>query len=450
MGAQLLVTPEYGLTGFPGSNRDEWWDYAVDIPDLEPGNLIRRNPCLQAGDFPEVMRRLSCMARANRVVLIVGLIDLKHCWPDSYPGCELSRDGSLLFNTALGFDADGAYIAKYHKSNLWGEHAVDAGRDCVLPEFHSTELDTSFGIFVCADLINAWPALDLVGKGIHHFVMPLSWSNEMLQMQPLPWIQAWSKLMNVTVAAANARSPFSQSGSGIFSAGVPLAVAYDLLAKTQDDLVVASVPEYSAPRSLPVTCPTPVPHTAALKPHGSPWLTYQLNMSVGHHHVSVCSNYQPGFADGPTCCDVTYTSQAPGKGYAVVLLSGVDVAPGIEPWAGEACAVVPCPDGAADCLSYPKEVLLHHKPSWFGEFSHVELHVKFSAPQLVFPQVLAGDGLLSPSDWQLESTGRASYRLALSGDTAQQLVSLQLYGRQYMKDPDASQKCPCVPPSLWL
>ena len=33
-GVQLLVTPEYGLTGFPGSVRSQWWDYAIDIPDF--------------------------------------------------------------------------------------------------------------------------------------------------------------------------------------------------------------------------------------------------------------------------------------------------------------------------------------------------------------------------------------------------------------------------------
>ena len=109
----------------------------------------------------------------------------------------------------------------------------------------------SFGVFVCADLINAWPALELVDKGIQHFVMPLSWSNEMFQMQPLPWIQAWSKLMNVTIAAANSRSPTS-SGSGIFSSGVPLAVVYDLSTRQADELAVANT--RLTPRSRSESC----------------------------------------------------------------------------------------------------------------------------------------------------------------------------------------------------
>jgi len=447
-GVQLLVTPEYGLTGFPGSVRSQWWDYAIDIPDLPPD--VRPVPCMEAMKFPAIVKKLSCIARKYRLVFVVGLIDLKRCSLEPYPGCEHSRDGSLLFNTALALDADGAYIAKYHKANLWGEHAADAGSSCVLPEFFSKELNMSFGVFVCADLINAWPALELVDKGIQHFVMPLSWSNEMFQMQPLPWIQAWSKLMNVTIAAANSRSPTS-SGSGIFSSGVPLAVVYDLSTRQADELAVANTPGSLPGPGLKAVCPTDLSRTAALKPHGSQWLTYQLDMSVGSHHASVCSNYQPGFADGPTCCNVTYTSKAAGKGYVLVLLNGLDFAPGIEPWAGEACAVLPCSEGADDCLSYPAEALSRHKPSWFGEFSAVELQVTFSVPQLVFPQVLSGDGLLSPSEWHLQ-TAAASYRhrLRLSSTAAEELLSLQLYGRPFMKDPGASQKCPCTLRSLDL
>ena len=37
------------------------------------------------------------------------------------PGCASSRDGRLQFNTAVAFDSDGAFVAKAHKQNLWGE-----------------------------------------------------------------------------------------------------------------------------------------------------------------------------------------------------------------------------------------------------------------------------------------------------------------------------------------
>ena len=446
-GVKLLVTPEYGLTGFPGPDRNQWWDYAVDIPDP-----ARDNPCFEATKFPETVRRLSCMAWSYGVVLVAGLIDMKHCSLQHYPGCERSRDGWLLFNTALAFDADGAYIAKYHKANLWGEHAVDAGSECALPTFFSAELNMSFGIFVCADLVNVWPALELVNSGVQHFLMPLSWSNEMFQMQPLPWIQAWSKRMNVTIAAANARTRGSSTGSGIFSSGAPLAVIYNL-SGAADELATASVSSPS-PRDPPAVCPTRLPGSAAVRPHGSQWLTYQLDMSPGSHHVNVCSNYQPGFADGPTCCSVSYTSTAAGQGYVLVLLNGLDFAPGIESWAAEACSVLPCPDdGATDCLSYPTEALLNHKPSWFGKFSYVQLRATFSAPQMVFPQVLSGpERLLPPSEWHLENAGSkaTSYSLSLSGKSAEELVTLQLYGRPYPKDPSSGQKCPCMPSSLWL
>jgi len=447
-GVQVMVTPEYGLTGFPGADRSWWWDYAVDIPDLDTSGS-HPNPCLEVSHFPHIITELSCLARDNHVVLIVGLIDMKDCSrPGSPLECRWSRDGWLLFNTVLAFDSDGAYLAKYHKANLWGENAVDPGKDCKLAEFVPKEIKLSFGLFVCADLIHAWPALDLVSRGIRHFVMPLSWSNEMSQMQPLPWIQAWSKAMNVTIAAANARSQGSESGSGIFANGVVMAQAYNLETDA-DELVMASVQEESS-HSPPKVCPVPSQQVQAMRPHWSQWLSYQLNMSKGNHSISVCSNYQPGFSDGPTCCSLSYTSKAEGKGYVLAVLNGLDLASGIESWAGEACAVLPCPaDGVTDCLSYPTSALAKHGPNSFGQFSKIDLTVKFSMPQMVFPQVLAGPRrLLDPAQWHWETAGLLS-RVMLSDEAAGELISLQLYGRPYSKDPDSDVKCPCEPADIW-
>lgn len=104
---------------------------------------------------------------------------------------------------------------RYHKANLWYESALDAAKECAPKSFRLRGVQVPFGIFICADLIHAWPILAL--PGVRHFVMPLSWSNEMAQMQPLGWQQAMSTKLGVLLAA-NTRSN-STSGSGIFAAG---------------------------------------------------------------------------------------------------------------------------------------------------------------------------------------------------------------------------------------
>lgn len=220
LGAQLLVTPEYGITGYPGSDRIAWFAYAADVPEVTEPRVDLCARWSGGAAVPRIVGRLSCMAREHRLALVASVIDRKDCARSpSYPGCDGSRDGSLLFNTDVVFDSDGALLAKYHKANLWGEYAIDAASDCRAVTFTPRALNVSFGVFTCADLIHAWPALHLVRLGVRHFVMPLAWSNEMAQMQAEGWLQSWSRVANATLLAANARSRGTETGSGIFSRG---------------------------------------------------------------------------------------------------------------------------------------------------------------------------------------------------------------------------------------
>eukprot|EP00913_Durusdinium_trenchii_P004687 g4352.t1 len=130
-GAQLLVTPEDGITGFR-MQREAWWPYAFDLPpapmDQPPCDANRGH----GASVPWVLQRLSCMAREHQVALVASLIDLKDCskQPD-YPGCPVPsrRDGKLLLNTAVVLDRDGCFLQKYHKANLWYEAALDASKE---------------------------------------------------------------------------------------------------------------------------------------------------------------------------------------------------------------------------------------------------------------------------------------------------------------------------------
>lgn len=428
-GAKLVVTPEDGLTSFVGNQRALWWDYAASLP--EPGEAAAQLPCLEASVWWP-LRRLSCMALRHQVALVASLIDMKDCKEEpDFPGCDSSRDGWLLLNTAVVLDRDGRLLQKYHKANLWFEAALDESKECSPKTFSISGFEeVPFGIFICADLIHAWPPLELVNKGVRHFVMPLSWTNEMAQMQPLGWQQAWSYQMQAVLLAANTRSS-SCSGSGIYVQGEAKAVAYDLEANT-DQLLVAEVPLHLLePAPSPIGCPTS--GTKLLPVEGSKWKSFQLDMTPGDHSSTLCS--------AATCCHVSYRSRRQGKGYALLVLNGLDLAPEVAPWAAEACAVLPC-QSSSDCLTYPSEALQRYGAKWFGEFESLEMEANFSTTQEVFPQVLAtAQRLLSPSAWQLHRS--ATVRLALKGSALEELVSFQLYGRPYWRDSDIQQHCHC-------
>lgn len=438
-GAKLLVTPEDGLTSFVGNQRALWWDYAASLP--EPGQAEAQLPCIEASVWWP-LRRLSCMALRHQVALVASLIDMKDCTEEpEFPGCDSSRDGWLLLNTAVVLDRDGRLLQKYHKANLWFEAALDESKECSPKTFSISGFEeVPFGIFICADLIHAWPPLELVTKGIRHFVMPLSWTNEMAQMQPLGWQQAWSHQMQAVLLAANTRSS-SCSGSGIYVQGEAKAVAYDLEAQA-DQLLVTEVPlRLVEPAASPIGCPTSSDTRLLPVDEGSKWKSFQLDMTPGDHSSTLCS--------AATCCHVSYRSRRQGEGYVLAVLNGLDISPEVAPWAAEACAVLPC-QSSSDCLTYPSEALRQHSAKWFGEFESLEMEANFSTTQEVFPQVLAtSQRLLSPRAWHLHRGARSgaetTLRLALNGSAVEELVSLQLYGRPYSRDSDIQQHCHCGP-----
>jgi len=180
------------------------------------------------------------------------------------------------------------------------------------------------------------------------------------------------------------------------------------------------------------------------------------------------------------CCRLAYEATASGRGYVLAALSGRDAAPGIKPWVGQACAVLPCaakrlpedsdeaPYARGDFLSYFGEeegakqwasaepadledaclefpaVLMHSEgAAAFGSFASLELSGNFSAEATVFPMALAGPGQpAAPEllDERIEASGR--HRVSFAGTEAQSLAQLQLYGRLYLQDPEPSE-CAC-------
>mmetsp|Transcript_20120 Transcript_20120/g.41710 ORF Transcript_20120/g.41710 Transcript_20120/m.41710 type:complete len:608 (+) Transcript_20120:85-1908(+) len=225
-GAQIIVLPEYGLTGFAASSRDAYLPLLEQIPDPH-GDVPCDNPVGYAG-APTVVT-LSCGAKANGIAIVASMGDVVYCGARQSPACASSVDGRLQFNTAVAFDTDGAFLAKYHKQNLWGEDAYfDVPQECRKANF-TTSFGVTFGLFICADLIHYFPAQQMVDDGLTNFVAPVAWSDEMAQMQVMPLHQGWSLRNCANILVSNhpwIGGSTKSSGSGIFSCGDVKAYYY--------------------------------------------------------------------------------------------------------------------------------------------------------------------------------------------------------------------------------
>lgn len=171
-GAQIIVFPEYGLSGF-GTGRDAWIQYLEQLPDAAQGVVPCDTP-VQFGRAPSLVT-LSCAAKRHGIAIVANIGDLIYC-DETHPhsGCEHARDGRLQYNTAVAFDTDGSYLAKAHKQNLWGEAAYfDTPQNCPDVTFR-TSFGVTFGLFTCADIIFKHPAQRMVENAVQHFVVGIS------------------------------------------------------------------------------------------------------------------------------------------------------------------------------------------------------------------------------------------------------------------------------------
>eukprot|EP01051_Picozoa_sp_SAG22_P005535 SAG22_NODE_331_length_12174_cov_12.920497_7_plen_667_part_00 len=352
-GADILVLPEYGLSGF-GRGRDAWIPFLEQLP--EPGGVPCDAPPEDYALAPSLVG-LSCAAREHGIALVANLGDLIYCDASEPPppGCATSRDGRLQYNTAVAFDTDGTYLARAWKQNLWGEASYfDEPVACGLSSF-VTSFGVRFGLFTCADLIYEWPAeaLILQEEGISNFVAPMAWSDEMAQMQALPTFQAWSYRHCVNFVAANHRGP-AMSGSGVFSCGRVVTASFD--PGTGDaPLQLATLPSRPGPgpaqaagrlgllgpkelavsTSSTTTANTSSGSTTRSGEDGAAtaWVFEPVDPE-GEGWQSLCS------ASGEVCCTLLSligAGPAVGRGYVLAALDGDDEGGGIS-WSGAACA----------------------------------------------------------------------------------------------------------------
>lgn len=389
-GAQIIVFPEYGITGFSSYSKSSWHTggYTESFP--APSGSVPCDDARAFGDAPSVVS-LSCTAKQHGIAIVANLMEYS---------------SGKMYNTNVALDTDGTYLAKYHKRNLWGESNVDAAPTAEKVSF-TTKFGVTFGMFVCADLIYEHPVLDLVRAGVKNFAMPLAWSNEMAQMQALAYAQGWSAANGVNLILANHRGS-SESGSGILVSGYPAAQTYSPGSRA-GSVTVADVSASGGPTSL-----------------AAPLSRFNLTKlsSSGWKYSQVVSGSQT--CSGSTCCTVSVTSGTP-DGYVLAILDGTDTNDGMV-WPAQVCAVLPCQRSGSSCLDF-------QKPS--GQLLGLEVQMSGLRTGLTVPEVLAstgntGEALLVPgasSNGYAFSQHGSESSVTVTSDAT--LLSAVLYSRPF-------------------
>jgi len=243
-GVQIMVFSEYGLQGWPNLNwtRDSILPFCEAIPD--PENATHPiNPCLDHHKYPglDVTIAISCLARKYHTAIVVDVGDVQPCAESKVASTCVDRtDGRAQYNTALAFDESGVLLTKYHKRHLyfesdWYDVELPGSKKWFTPQFGVT-----FGVFICADIVGE------TSETLTDFAFPTWWDNGAWVGHNATEEQIiWSGAHGVNFIAANDGDGTDATGSGIYSAGKPLAMWNNLSGGPVNKFLWATVPRLS-------------------------------------------------------------------------------------------------------------------------------------------------------------------------------------------------------------
>ena len=230
-GADIVVLPEYGVSGFQYDGRSSLSEQMEPFPPTPSPGESTLIPCNNStfNDKP-IFQALSCLAQSNGVALVANIADKQPCSTDT-AGCP--SDGFFLYNTNIAFDTDGSYLAKYHKVHLFGieNKWLNSPPSCQETTF-TTSFGVKFGTFICFDLLfTSSLSLVLQTAGVRNIIYTTFWGSLFPSLFSTATQQAWSRMTGTNFIAANIHCQeqfcldkyrLPASGSGIYSKGAVL------------------------------------------------------------------------------------------------------------------------------------------------------------------------------------------------------------------------------------
>ncbi|XP_070524082.1 vanin-like protein 1 isoform X2 [Cardiocondyla obscurior] len=207
--ADIIVFPEDGLTTVNLPEREEMGDWTTIIPS--PMDFYK--PCTQNTiEVSNTLKKISCAARDNEIYVVINIAEKAPC--NNIP-CP--RDKVFYYNSNVVFDRKGMIIARYRKTNLYGEHQFNVTLHPEVVSFN-TDFGVKFGTFICFDILFFEPALILTRiKEITDIVYPTAWFSETPFLTAVQTQAGWSYAEDVNLLASGYNRPsFGNVGSGIY------------------------------------------------------------------------------------------------------------------------------------------------------------------------------------------------------------------------------------------
>ena len=415
-GADIMVIPEYGITGFP----NDWDGYTVTISN----SLLNEIPCDIQGS-PEIIKLASCAARNLSIYILINIAE---------------QDGSDQYNTNIVLTPTGKLLLRYRKMNLWGEPSFSTPKTCDATYFGITptgsDSQIKIGIMTCADLVFGYPQSALFKEQVDVFILPVAWSNVMPQMQVLAYAQGWSLINNKTIVISNHNYGTDMTGSGVFQNGNVLSWYYNpgignVIKVTEINLTNSNTPNKKQSIDRIPSIPT-IQHPLALPLQDSEWQQLLLKeLKPNQLSGSLCVNN--------ICCDVNANLNKDSNentSYYLVALDGFDTGGGCpKHWRSMVCGVAFCEGD--DCNNYYRP--FNSKNSSRGIVS-LSIHIKgaslYDANQII-PEVsitspVTEDNQQPPLYNFSSSSSEATLSLRNSNNY---LISAFIYGRGFQQDP---------------
>ena len=252
-GADVVVLPEYGITGSMYVGRASLSKQMEQIPSPANATGSPIIPCNNSdfNDRPH-FQALSCLARSNTVVLLANYGDKQPCSTDT-EGCP--SDGFFMYNTNIAFDKDGRYLAKYYKVHLFdGEsERFNSPPATQEPVSFSTSLGVTFGTFTCFDILFKFPSQTLVDLSVRNMLFSTFWGSQFPTLVSTAVQQSWSGTTGTNLIAANIHCQewfcldvydLPATGSGVYSDGAVLNsyISGEIFEEGQGAVRIASVP----------------------------------------------------------------------------------------------------------------------------------------------------------------------------------------------------------------
>lgn len=459
-GADIIVFPEYGVTGLLGfATLLQPELFFETVPDPSAGAWC---PCSASADAGiEAQHYLSCLARNSSIYVVANMGDRQPC-QQLEKNCR-SR-GYYLFNTNVVFDPSGCLVARYHKQNLFLSEAIVLDSP---PSIEHAVFDTEFGrfgTFTCFDAVFRSPAVDLVEQyGVSHVVFPTAWMNVLPHYSAVAYHSAWARGMGVNYLAANIHAPqLRMVGSGIYSPSGPLLYAYNATAAGDGVLLVTPV-HVLGQRSTIAAAALRSTATAALR-GPSEWPGQQRPPGGQHGGVANAVPLAGHGVGGHSSAGFTFTSEVFGDLYTFVLLpaqsgsarvcqkavcctaeytradeSGDLVAlgafDGMHTLEGryylEVCIVVRCSSTDQSSCGSPT----NSSHAVISSFTFTST----TATSYVFPEILTVDNELAAGEWQFSKQvvpceNGVCYESTIRGSFVKPLISSTHFGRNYDRD----------------